>query len=182
MKTKKRIYQIISIWSVILICILSSCKEEDETIYGNTFAFLGVSVIDMDGRDLVGEWMESSSEKKMVHADYVVLTKRPHSYTDRTSCFKNDNEDMYRFDYEPVLDLIEVGDSLSWRFKMYDDDAEELLFEGKCKKDMGNPKTVFGACLNRNIQWYFRGIELPFDTRVSITLVRTEDGRYTLKQ
>lgn len=182
MKTKKRIYQIISIWSVILVYILSSCKEKDDILDGNTFASLSVSIIDMDGRDLAGEWIESTSEKKMEKADYAVLAKRPYTFMKPMSYYKNDKDGMWKFHYSTVLDLLEVGDSLSWRFKMYEDDVDELLFEGKCKKDMGKPKTRFGGCLNRNIQWYFNGNELPFDIRVSITLVRTEDGRYTLKQ
>ena len=163
-------------WILTLI-LISSCKEDTEELWvGNAFSELNVHVKDPFGNNSVLEWIATSDDLKETTAEYVEIQQNPNQYLSDLHYYWNNDPETAWFRYSIVLDLFSIDDKLSWRFKMYPDDEEEILLEGKCVKDKGN------GIRDRCIQWTFRGTELSIENPKKVTLIRTEDGRYTLKQ
>lgn len=163
----------IAVLCVLTFGLMSSCKEE-QTLYGNRFAFLNISVQDTSGENAVFQWDETSEDMKETTAEVIESRLNPSHYSEVVTCaWPRDPEKAY-FQFGIVIDLFRIGDSATWKFKMYPDDEEEILFEGKCVKNKGKYDT--------EMLWSFRGVELSIENPKKVTLIRTEDGRYTLKQ
>ena len=160
---------------LVTLNLLSSCKEE-EILFGNHFAILDILVLDTSGRNAVFQWYETSEDMKGTTAEVIESKTRPSHYDFTVACIGSEHPEKSYFRFDNVLDLFKVGDSVTWRFRMYPDDVEEIIFEGKCVK----PNKKGGN--DTEMQWTFHGVDLSIENPKHVTLIRTEDGCYTLKQ
>lgn len=172
-------------WSVMAL-VLNACNDRNDSIMDrDLFVAIEISVIDKDGSDLVEEWTYTDNEKKSIEAEYVDLciSKRPSTYTGYIRAYHDNSIGKFVFGHSLVLALYNIEDKSLFRFKMYETDLEEIEIEGVCTKV--KPYYLVGLKNTTDIQWSFRGINLPIGDHnhaTAITLIRTNDGRYTLKQ
>lgn len=161
---------------------LNSCGKDDEepkydvTIYNS----IEVCVVDKDGHDLVEEWFNSSDENKSNFAEFKFISKNPQLLSERVYCDKDMELGKMVFVHEQILACLDYEDKIFWRFKIFETDTEEILIEGVCKKI--KPYDAWGYKIDMRIQWSCQGVDFPMDSQTRVTLVRTEDGTYTIKQ
>lgn len=181
----KCLYSPFILLGLIFVLSLTSCKDGEEvyTWNGCKATIIHVSVIDYNGKDLVEEWVNTSNENKSVESEITTISRYPHVSSESLFTYHYKPIERVVFMYRNLQEGIIFGDKILYRFKMYETDKEEILLEGCCTRI--KPYDFHGIQINEDIVWSFRGITLPMERSnfsTVITLIRTEDGRYTLKQ
>ncbi len=177
----KALPALLTLMSAFVVC---SCDDKDKTdrILGTRFTMLWVYVEDADGNDLVAEWKEKNNDEKVTNVHCNIITdnsfKGSHDEYLLSLTDKDLDRDFFSLESE-ILSVMDIGESISWSFKMYESDKEYIEFDGTCVyHPIQGDKTSRHAT---NILWNFKGTDLPVENPTMVTLIRTEDGTYSLK-
>lgn len=164
---------------VVASMTLCACGEEDYLINNSPHPFI-IYVEDEDGNDILIDRLND----EMITNDLVI--SKPYSIAiveGRCSIvdgeLTHDNEWIIIYKYPDGREFAEIDPIVTYTkfwIRLFDDDAEEIVFEAK------DPKVDF-----YKITWMFKGknvkkIESDGINVPIATLVRHADGTYTLKE
>lgn len=130
----------------------------------NYYFTLYVHIEDEVGNDLVSKWCNLSGSQK----EYTITETCNNSTI--THGLESGGLDPKFFMIGANLAYIYTDHFVIQQFKVFKDDAEELVFKGKCIDYDWNGK---GA-----IEYTFKGVDIPIKEEIGKTYYNYEDGKY----
>lgn len=166
---------------VLMGLVMVSCENKDEWL-GSVVSYVYMYIEDEAGNDLVSEWNDiPSSEKKMTY-DRSYVCRSGRMFTEDYVIHANQNSNSGKYYIRLTQDhaSVSIGDSVYMMIKLFDAD-ESFVFGGEYIKNPKPRKDSQGQKILYDMQWTFDGTVFPIANPTSITLIRSSEGKYTLK-